>query len=128
MIRRSEERLCEERSSMLGGNGIVRVFPLFFTDEYKGHSRLMAELVLEPGCSVGKHRHMDEEELIYVLSGRASYDDNGTKIMLNAGDAAITGPGERHEIVNPGPKSLRYLAVVLTDVLEVRKGQENETE
>ncbi|MCD2492973.1 cupin domain-containing protein [Lacrimispora sp. NSJ-141] len=114
MIRRSLERTAEERFQMLGGKGTARLYPLFTKGEYLGHARLMSVVELQPGCSVGEHRHDDEEEFVYILSGTAVYYDNGEKQELKPGDAAITISGQTHRIDNEGIEPLTYLAMVLT--------------
>lgn len=114
MIKRKKNLTPTPRPNMLGGKGTAQVSSLFEKGEYRGHARLMAVLELEPGCSVGDHRHQEEEEFVYILSGRAVYYDNGVREELLPGDAALTVSGEGHEIVNEGTETLRYLAMVLT--------------
>ena len=114
MICHATEGKFIERLHMLGGDGSAMVREMFLKGEYRGHARLMAVLTLEPGCSVGKHTHHGDEELIYILQGSCRYDDNGTVCRLSPGDAALTRDGESHEIVNDTDRSVEYLAVVLT--------------
>ena len=114
MIKKQRTLSVVPRPNMLGGRGCAQVSELFTKGEYQGHARLMAVLELEPGASVGNHRHEDEEEFVYILSGKAVYYDNGRREELFPGDAALTVSGESHEIINEGPEKLQYLAMVLT--------------
>ena len=41
--------------------------------EYKGKSRLIGVITLEPGCSIGAHIHENEEEVFYIMEGTATY-------------------------------------------------------
>lgn len=103
------------REHMFGGEGTAEVRALFEKGAYHGHCRLMAELTLKPGESVGQHTHEGDEELIYMLEGTCRYEDNGRWTELHTGDAALTRSGESHEICNDSDNTVRYLAVVLTD-------------
>ncbi|QNM06508.1 cupin domain-containing protein [Qiania dongpingensis] len=114
MVRYKEKLISSPRPNMLGGEGTAMVTPLFEKGEYRGHARLMSVLTLEPGCTVGEHKHEGEEEFVYILSGNAIYYDNGVQKEMKAGDTAITISGQTHRIDNKGTESLKYLAMVLT--------------
>jgi quercetin dioxygenase-like cupin family protein len=55
------------------------------------------------------HHHSDFEECIYVLAGRGTtYADSGT-YELQAGDALLVPPGEKHVTRNTGNEPLLLL-------------------
>jgi quercetin dioxygenase-like cupin family protein len=57
----------------------------------------------------GPHQHSDFEECIYVLAGRGTtYADSGTYEM-QAGDALLVPPGEKHVTRNTGDQPLMLL-------------------
>ena len=66
---------------------------------------------LAPGKeSFAYHLHHAEEEWIYVLSGKAVAQIDGTEYVLEAGDfAAFPTPSVAHNMANPGPRELVYL-------------------
>ena len=64
-------------------------------------------------CSLGKHMHEGEEEIITILSGHAAYDDNGTIVALEAGDTCVCKSGESHSIANASPKEDLILFAVI---------------
>ena len=116
MIKNYSEMISETKENMRGGAGTATLTHVFKPGEFKGNARLCAKITLEPGCSIGFHEHIDEEEIYYIISGKAvvacSQDDAGT--TLNAGDASLTLGGESHSIRNPGPDKLELLALILT--------------
>ena len=114
MIKRAGEMREEIRPRMRGGEGEVKIHHLFEPGEYRGHVRLMARIVLEPGCSIGPHEHQEEEELFYVLRGKARLTEDGTDYELKPNDAALTGGGRSHALANIGDEPLEVLAVILT--------------
>ena len=53
MIKRAEEMKSAVKVNMRDGDGQVVVTNILESGEYKGRSRLVATLTLEPGCSIG---------------------------------------------------------------------------
>ena len=49
------------------------------------------------------------------MEGTATYDDNGTTVILNAGDSCVCLAGQKHSIANREAEgTLRVFAVILT--------------
>ena len=114
MIKRAKDMAVETRVHMRDGDGQVLVTNVLNKDEFKGHSRMVGVLTLEPGCSIGSHPHNNEEEIFYVIEGTVEYDDNGKAVTLEAGDSAICPDGEAHAVANRSDKTARIFAVILT--------------
>ncbi len=113
MIRRSGEFSSEVREGMRGGEGKVRIEKLWEPGkELKARTRLFARLVIEPGSSIGFHRHENEEEVFVIIKGEAELDDNGKISRLKAGDSILTGGGAGHSIKCVGDQTLEVLAVI----------------
>ena len=114
MIKRAEEMKSAVKVNMRDGDGQVVVTNILESGEYKGRSRLVATLTLEPGCSIGEHVHENEEEIFYVIEGEAQYLDNGEWVTLRKGDSCLCLGGQTHSIANRGDKTLVVVAVILT--------------
>lgn len=67
---------------------------------YNGKIAAYARVILKPGCSLGYHKHEGTSETLYILSGTAEYNDNGTAMELFPGDVAFCPEGESHSIGN----------------------------
>ena len=67
---------------------------------------------LEPGSSVGYHKHETSSEIIYILSGKADflYDDGNEEIV--AGGCHYCPKNHSHSMINNGTEDLIYFAVV----------------
>lgn len=113
MVRKAKEMEQEIRERMRGGKGEVRITHIFKQDELKGKARLVAEITLESGCSIGKHEHAGEEEIFYIIEGEGIVDDNGDMRQVTAGDAILTGGGGYHAIENTGTGLLKMMAIIL---------------
>ena len=116
MIRKPEEFTKEIRKNARGGNGEVTFAAIWKPNsEMKSHTRMYTKLILEPGCSIGKHVHENEEEVFYVIQGVATYDDDGTIVKMYPGDGCICRNGQEHSIANREESgTLTVVAVILT--------------
>lgn len=115
MVKSSKDMKENIREAMRGGDGRVICKDFLSKGEYDGSARLFSTLTLEPGCSIGKHVHENEEEVFYVLNGIADYDDNGTVVKMYPGDSCICRAGEAHSIANRQESgNLTVVAVILT--------------
>lgn len=113
MIKRKDDLRIVYNEHMKGGDGTVKIIHYAEKEEIGGKCRLLAKIVLEPGCSIGTHTHVDEEEIFYIIKGTATYDDNGTEVLLNEGDSAICLGGQTHSIANRGTETAEVIATVL---------------
>lgn len=113
MIKNAEDMIKEIKEQMRGGKGSAELTHIFMQDELRGKARLFAKIVMEPGCSIGKHVHDGEEEIFYILNGNALIDDDGHKVEVKSGDAIITGNGASHAVENIGDTALEIMAVIL---------------
>jgi len=114
MVKKYNEIEHMMNEHMKGGEGIVEVIPSVVKGEYDSDANVIARLILKPGCSLGMHEHIAEEEIITVLEGKAEYNDNGTTIEVKAGDVCICKNGERHSIANISDiDDLELMAVII---------------
>ena len=114
MIKRNENMTTVVNENMRGGDGSVKITHILDKGEYKGQSRLVGVITLEPGCSIGAHVHENEEEIFYVIEGSATYNDNGEVVVLSEGDSCICLGGQEHCIANKTDKTVKVFAVILT--------------
>ena len=113
MIRRGNECNSEIRVHMRDGDGQVVVTDLFEKSELLGKSRMFGTLRLEPGCSIGKHQHSDEQEYFYIIKGDPVYYDDDEVIQLHEGDVAVCEDGHYHSIVNHTDSTVLVLANII---------------
>ena len=113
MIQRANDMEVEVRENMRGGNGAIEIRHILKQNQLKGKCRLFGKIVIKSGCSIGMHRHDEEEEAYYILEGEGVVDDNGTKQPVKAGDVMLTGDGASHSIENTGTTDLVVMAVVI---------------
>lgn len=105
---------AEIKSRMREGKGDISITSLGGSQPQK-HLRLLSEIIIPPGSSIGQHPHVAETEYYIILEGTALVDDNGTPVNVKSGDIVITNGGATHSIEATGAASLKMIAVIVTD-------------
>lgn len=68
---------------------------------------------LEPGASIGLHRHEGSSEIIYIIAGNGCILENdGVTRPLAAGMCHYCAEGEEHSLINNSDEDLIFFAVV----------------
>lgn len=89
--------------------GEKSVFMQMFSDE----NNKVATLRLEPGASIGLHRHEGSSETIYVVQGHGEMlEEDGTIVPLKPGDCSYCPEGCEHSLRNPSEEDLIVFAVI----------------
>jgi mannose-6-phosphate isomerase-like protein (cupin superfamily) len=107
------EMKTEVKEKMRNGEGSVSFVHLVDCEKEK-NIRMLAELTLRPGSSIGRHSHETETEYYIILSGSGTVNDNGRDVPVQAGDSIITGNGAFHGIANTGTVPLVFHAIIVT--------------
>ena len=78
------------------------------------HSRNITEIIvtLEPGFGHNFHKHPQQEEVIYVLSGQVDQWLQTKKQTLFPGDATFVGKDVVHATFNTSKEPARFLVVL----------------
>ena len=99
---------------LVGGKGIATLHHIVSKEELCGAGRLYAKVVLEPGASLGWHRHVGESEPYYILEGKGFFVDNDeTRTEVGPGDCCIIEEGQCHCIENASDtEELVFMAMV----------------
>jgi mannose-6-phosphate isomerase-like protein (cupin superfamily) len=113
MVVHKNELRVDKVQKMRGGDGEVTNVKLA-PPEVLRHLRMLSELTLPPGASIGPHVHEHETEYFVVISGQGTYNDNGVDVKVRKGDVMITGNGGTHGIANTGTAPLVFHAIIET--------------
>lgn len=113
MIKKKAFQDIEKRLNMRGGQGEVIVRHYFKPEEIKAKTRLCSELILPPGTGIGVHDHVEEDEIYIIQKGRGIMTDGGKEILVEAGDAILTGQGASHSIRNNAQEDLVVTAIII---------------
>ncbi len=113
MIIRTGELGREVVPNRFGGKGEVKITRIIEKDAFHGKGRVFAHNIIEPGSSVGLHRHQGDFEVYYILRGRGTINDDGVLSEVGPGDVIYTDDGQSHSLENTGDTTLEVIALVL---------------
>ena len=88
--------------------GEKRTVARMFTDEW---NKIMYGK-LEPGASIGLHRHETSSEVIYILQGTGKVLFDGDYEWLKSGLCHYCPKGHEHSLINESNEDLVFFAVV----------------
>ena len=113
MIRKAQDQKVEYRC-IRGGKGETEMHLIAESvDELYGKGRLFNRMIIQPGNSIGEHKHEGDNEIFYFLSGTGTYNDNGTIVEVGPGDVTVCNDGELHGLKNTGDVPLEFIALIL---------------
>ncbi len=75
--------------------------------------RFLHDNILKPGVSIGVHRHEDDEEYYYILSGKGVMTLDGERFEVEAGDVTAVFPGGSHGLENNAQEDMRILVFAI---------------
>ena len=102
------------RKEVFGGKGDLDCLYAIPKNEGPEESRfrMVGQMTLPSGGSIGIHTHEGDEEIYIILSGKGLYtDDDGRRQEVGPGDVTLTMKGQKHALeAVDGPLTL--LAVI----------------
>lgn len=112
MLKLNKDQRLEFKENSQGGHGIVEVRHIIEpVDHNNPHLDMVAKITVKPGATIGEHSHEGLTEVIYILEGRAVYND-GTERILEPGDAAVVFESDRQSLRCADDKPMTYLAII----------------
>lgn len=96
-----------------GGEGHIDGFRYLDDKDLNNSLKGFYENNLAVGSSVGFHKHIEDEEIYYILEGKGIVDDNGIEKEVEAGDLIYTKDMEGHALKNIGDTPLKFLAFIV---------------
>lgn len=67
---------------------------------------------LEPGASIGLHKHENGSEIVYILQGKGKAIFDNEQEELQTGSCHYCPKGHSHSLINDGDEDLIFFAVV----------------
>lgn len=111
----TRKRSIEHYTERCGGKGTMHIERLLDEAHVNSHVKMYAKVTINVYSSLGVHPHREDGECYFILQGTAKYNDNGTEVILTAGDCTFTPAGEYHGIENIAEEPLIFMALILKD-------------
>ena len=100
MIVRNFLETPSEIKSIHEGKGTSKTTRVFNGTDFDTPLRFIDYLEMEPGSSIGNHRHGENEEVYVVLSGSGVMVVNDERRAVKTGDVILNKPGWVHGLEN----------------------------
>lgn len=112
---KKEDLIVFDRSAVAGGQGEVKGLFSFKRDAaLPAHAiKEIGWLTINPGDSIGYHKHENNEDAYIIVSGEGTFKDtDGNEYAVKAGDITIVRGGQSHGLTNTGTEPLVLLDVI----------------
>ncbi|HZF83149.1 MAG TPA: cupin domain-containing protein [Burkholderiaceae bacterium] len=111
-----KESLIKADKKEAGGGKGTLVGEYAFTRDKAAKDQAIKEiswLTLQPGDSIGYHKHTTNEDTYVIVSGTGTFKDkDGKDVPVKAGDVTIVRQGESHGLTNTGSVPLVFVDVI----------------
>lgn len=114
-IVKQEDLIVWDRTEIAGGVGTIEGRFGFKRDQAKETDAIkeIGWLTLDPGESIGYHKHENNEDAYIIVSGEGTFKDaDGMEYPVKAGDITIVRGGQSHGLTNTGKEPLVMLDVI----------------
>lgn len=110
-----ESLLKADKKEAGGGKGTLQGEYAFVRDKATKDQAIkeISWLTLQPGDSIGYHKHTANEDTYVIVSGTGTFKDkDGKDVPVKAGDVTIVRKGESHGLTNTGSVPLVFVDVI----------------
>ncbi len=110
-----ESLIKVDKKEAAGGKGTLMGQYAFTRDKPTKDQAIkeISWLTLQPGDSVGYHKHTTNEDTYIIISGTGIFKDkDGRDVAIKAGDVTIVRKNESHGISNTGTEPLVFVDVI----------------
>ena len=111
MIRRRDEMATQVLEQCHDGTGKLRCRHVLQADDSRVGTRFVHDDVIDPGASIGEHRHGDDEEIYFVVDGHGTMILDGESFPIGPGDVSLVRPGHSHGLINAPDAPMRLLVI-----------------
>lgn len=113
MIIKANQRNISTKENFKGGTGAIEFKQIANENDLFGKIKMFNTLTLKKGCGLGYHTHVGEEELMMILEGKATYNDDGQITTIEKDDIVICKENHYHGITNDFDEDVKYIAIIV---------------
>lgn len=88
------------RTAEHGGVGPIAFRRLFRDGDFATPIEFVDVTIIYPGSTIGRHEHVGNEEIYFILGGSPRVIVSGNERRLARGDVTVVRSGQWHELIN----------------------------
>ena len=111
MTMRLDRKLLRPMQKYLGGEGTAQYRRALEPTVFLTNWSYMDHLLLPPGASEGRHRHVGVEEIYYVMEGSGEAQVSDQTAAIHKGDAVPVLLRQTHSFRNNGSADLEFMII-----------------
>lgn len=97
-----------EEPNCHGGEGTLK-FRRILEKEFQSHISFFDYTILPPGTTIGFHKHVDSEEVYFILKGKGMMRVDNEEVEVSDGDVILNPSGSSHGLKNHSAQDLEIL-------------------
>lgn len=78
---------------------------------FTGQCSQLVVMNIPAGGEIGKEKHPHVEQLLFIMSGKATATLDGKETEIGTGDVVVVTPGTKHNLINTGTEPLLVYTV-----------------
>lgn len=94
-----------------GGHGPIAFRRMLDQQDFNAPVDFVDFTVIPPGSTIGRHRHVGNDEIYYIVSGRPRVCVDDREMRLESGSLTVVHDGGCHELVNDTPEPVEILVI-----------------
>lgn len=98
------------------GEGSLQKVRAFEAGDFATGLDFIDYVIVPPQTTIGVHRHGDNEEIYFIVSGCGQMTLEERQVAVQAGDVVVNGCGGQHGLVNDSDAEMRVF------IFQVSKG------
>ena len=114
MIRNFTKAKMHFKGSSHGGLGDSEWYDVWNKGDFISNVDFFCRGIIPPGCSVGYHKHGNDEEMYIVLNGQGTMTLDGKEFSVSKGDMILNPPGGEHGLVNDSDNDIEVLIIQIS--------------
>ena len=111
MTMRLYKNLLQPKKAYLGGQGTARYRRALHPEIFHTNWSYVDHLLLPPGATEGRHRHVGLEEVYYVMNGNGEVELNNETAAIHTGDAVPVLLRDVHSFHNNSSQDLEMMII-----------------
>ena len=101
----------EKNENCHHGDGVIEMCRVLNQNDFISNCNFVDYAIIPPGCSIGIHKHGNNEEFYLILEGNGIMTVDYQQFNVKKGDLILNRPGGEHGLINNSKKVLKIFVI-----------------